>query len=694
MLQRLSQSHFEKLRTKDGFFLNLSQQEQTDILKFDPPMAGTCAVFNENRKASYVQRMTTGYRKEWLCSSSTAIFCYPCTLFVEEKDRSGQFLIQGCSNRVQLSKELDRHEVKLCHRNSMRIYKDRKTRSEVPIEVALSTARKEQIARHNETVSHNRNMFAYNMQAVYFLTRQGLPLRGDDESAESHNKGNYRELLEVFADNNQVFNEHLKNPFPGTSCHTQGDIAISMCNVLKAEIASVIQDAQYLSIMADESIDISKKAQLALHIRVCKNNKLEEIFLGFRDCSTQRTAIDLAKIITSILDEFPTKAHLVGQSYDGASCMAGRIGGVQTLIRERFPTATFVHCYAHRVNLGVCEAIEGYDHASEFLRNLSHVSNFFTASSKRFSRIKFPGVCKTRWSSKARVVAFMSRNFKEVKEALIEMSTSSDDTGLKASALINIVSDRDFYVMLLIMKDVFDITDILQLNVQEKLIDVPSAQRCLNHTIDSLDLLLREKSEEKMRQYLITTKNLKSSKDFNDDEFAQLFVEIVSRTKSHLYNRFNDSLVNLFFIPLVDKKNFATYSKTFPEETIQRTKRMYPFLNIDILRTNLRYLYTCEQVDDVQKFALDNHLSALNELLKVIRTIPATSVPCERDFSAMKRLKTAKRTRLLQTNFETFAFLNVNGERFKSLYKRPEFRDHVVEHYAHMKDRKNAYLYK
>lgn len=44
---------------------------------------------------------------------------------------------------------------------------------------------------------------------------------------------------------------------------------------------------------------------------------------------------------------------LYGQGYDGASNMLGNYNGVQTVIRQKYPKALYVHCAAHSLNFAV-----------------------------------------------------------------------------------------------------------------------------------------------------------------------------------------------------------------------------------------------------------------------------------------------------------------------------------------------------
>ena len=44
-------------------------------------------------------------------------------------------------------------------------------------------------------------------------------------------------------------------------------------------------------------------------------------------------------------------SHIIGQSYDGAGNMSGKIKGLQAKVKEIQPKALYVWCSAHRLNL-------------------------------------------------------------------------------------------------------------------------------------------------------------------------------------------------------------------------------------------------------------------------------------------------------------------------------------------------------
>ena len=62
--------------------------------------------------------------------------------------------------------------------------------------------------------------------------------------------------------------------------------------------------------------------------------------------------LDAASITDNILRSLEMlgldyKSSLVGLRFDGASVMSGKLSGVQKRIRDKAPSAYYVHCYGH-----------------------------------------------------------------------------------------------------------------------------------------------------------------------------------------------------------------------------------------------------------------------------------------------------------------------------------------------------------
>ena len=113
------------------------------------------------------------------------------------------------------------------------------------------------------------------IDCVRFLLRQGLAFRGDDESDNSRNQGNFLELLKFIAQHNDDINsvtlknapENLKLTAPSIQKDIVNAIAVETINIIMKDIGDA-----FFSILVDESRDISIKEQMAIVLRYVNKN--------------------------------------------------------------------------------------------------------------------------------------------------------------------------------------------------------------------------------------------------------------------------------------------------------------------------------------------------------------------------------------------------------------------------------------
>ena len=112
---------------------------------------------------------------------------------------------------------------------------------------------------------------------------------------------------------------------------------------------------EYFAILADESSDVYQNEQLALCLRyVNKKGSVVERFLGVVHVENT-TALTLKTAIENLLMEHSLSLSMVrGQGYDGASNMKGHANGLRKLIIDDYPSAYYVHCFAHQLQLTLC----------------------------------------------------------------------------------------------------------------------------------------------------------------------------------------------------------------------------------------------------------------------------------------------------------------------------------------------------
>lgn len=133
----------------------------------------------------------------------------------------------------------------------------------------------------------------------------------------------------------------------------------------------------------DETTDVANTFQLSLIFRYEINGKPVERFWGYSnpDGPNAESSQTILKEINPILEKTPSK--LIAQSYDGAAVMSGQNSGVNVRVREKYPFANFIHCYAHQLNLIMTQATSKNKQIKIFFSNLSEIPVFFSNSPQR-----------------------------------------------------------------------------------------------------------------------------------------------------------------------------------------------------------------------------------------------------------------------------------------------------------------------
>ena len=225
------------------------------------------------------------------------------------------------------------------------------------------------------------------IDCVRFLLRQGLAFRGDDESENSSNQGNFLALLHFLSDHNDdiraVTLENAPENLKLTSPDIQKDIvsaaAIETVNVIMKDIGNSL-----FSILVDESRDVSMKEQMAVVLcYVDERGCVIERFVGVEHV-VNTTALSLKDAIDKFLSRYGLSvSRLRGQGYDGASNMRGEFNGLKTLILKENPYAYYVHCFAHQLQLALVAVAKKHTEIASLFILTTRIVNVVGASAKR-----------------------------------------------------------------------------------------------------------------------------------------------------------------------------------------------------------------------------------------------------------------------------------------------------------------------
>lgn len=123
---------------------------------------------------------------------------------------------------------------------------------------------------YNENVRKNRLLMTYLIDTTILLGRQELSFRGHDETSESINCGNYKEIFNCLIKRNVELTEHLSKMshiFTGQSKIIQNELISCIEEYLKEHISREICNSSFFALTADDTTDITEKSQCAITIR-------------------------------------------------------------------------------------------------------------------------------------------------------------------------------------------------------------------------------------------------------------------------------------------------------------------------------------------------------------------------------------------------------------------------------------------
>ena len=549
-----------------------------------------------------------------------------------------------------------------------------------------------------------------------------MAFRGHDESEDSLNKGNYRELLESFAKFDSVFERRLHGRlaesergggrFTGVSPEIQNDLINCLDSVIDDEILKEINDCTFMSVQVDEASDVSTKEQVSMIVRLDKGNEIVERQLGLVDVSMNRNAAAISQVVKDKLGQYSNiKEKLIMQTYDGASVMSGHINGVQTLVRREYPFAQCVHCAAHRLNLVLCQSASSIAPVKMFFINTSAFSTFTSNAPRRKAfltshNLEFPNPGDTRWYYRARVINVLYKNYEkllEVFDEVTEQPNGWDDVSLdKVSGLLHYLNSFLFCFLVCVFYKILEQSSILYSVLQNTGTDFSYGISRIERFKNFVSALRTDEDFDKFYQEAVDKVGQPVSRVDKKHNYKQLYFEIIDSIVGMLSERFQD-MKRFEFLDLVNPKVFSTWNGVAPPEKFNILKEMYGTLfDLPTLQSQLTFIYNDkdfhkESSNEVLKyifqFNLQSSLPEAVKLLKMNGVLALSSASVERSFSCLKRVKGYLRNRMGQARPSSLCRISIHKDIIKLKEDTNVLHDEVVKKFVE-KPRRLAFLYK
>ena len=466
---------------------------------------------------------------------------------------------------------------------------------------------------------------------------------------------------------------------------------LSTC--VEDSILSRVQASPVLSILCDESTDISNLKQLVVFCRFLDAGKPATCYLKVADIVDGKAETIEQKLLEICGQCGITLSKVLGFGSDGVSVMTGCRTGVATRLKKHNPGMVSIHCGAHRLALASSQAALEVPYMKKYDSHLITLFYHFANSSVREAALhliqelmgepilRLKKAVHTRWLSHEAAVTAIRRTLPSLM-ATIESEVAEKDDAV-AHGLLHAIKTYNFVATTYLLCDVLPHLTSLSLLFQKEDVDLSVIQPQVTATLSVLKSL-RTQPGPHLRQLNDTVATLAS--DFNlsvTEEKKKAFQENVrehylDKLVQNLEDRFCDSgvvhaLATIFSAEKavrVEDTNFNNYGESELDvlssqfvDTVEK-ERLYQewacfkhMLVSDFKELSVKKLMMV-MAGDVSFSML---YPTLSHLASIALILPVSTADCERGFSTLKRIKTDARNRLKTDTLDKLIRLSSEG---------------------------------
>lgn len=227
--------------------------------------------------------------------------------------------------------------------------------------------------------------------------------------------------------------------------------------------------------------------------------EVKESFVGFYNLKSHG-AVDYVNLTQDVLIKLGLNINKCrGQGYDGASVMSGAHSGVQTRIKHIVPSAKYVHCCSHNLNLVISDAAKCHNKVKKIFETVQNVFNFFASSAPRWALLALgqhfgdtvqnkvlKKVCPTKWEARHDAVFSLKERFIDVLKALTCMTLTSKKTIERtlASGLKSKIENFEFVLILCTWEPILRSLRVISKKLQNVDMNLEEASKMLNNAVN------------------------------------------------------------------------------------------------------------------------------------------------------------------------------------------------------------------
>ena len=253
-------------------YIPRSEPEKRELLLRGPNQPRSCCFPKTSYSNGRLSFQTSWYdmseARGWLEYSEITdiMYCMYCRLFGREEGKDEQHWARvGVCNWKKATEKIRKHHKSLQHRLA-----------HGACESFLIHSCRSEDQLHRQELEDDRQYLARLVDVSKTLAKCGLAFRGHDETANSLDKGNFREIVDLLARWDPILSDYIERaPRNCTylSNRSQNDIIKALGEVVLEEIIRDIKSAGIYSVMMDETTDTSGKEQASVIVRFVDQNE-------------------------------------------------------------------------------------------------------------------------------------------------------------------------------------------------------------------------------------------------------------------------------------------------------------------------------------------------------------------------------------------------------------------------------------
>ena len=241
------------------------------------------------------------------------------------------------------------------------------------------------------------------LKSIYWLAKEGI---------STHKYSNLLSFLEIL-DCPNVQELHCGANATYRTDVIADELQDSIAQVIREDIDKETEQSSCISILADESTDISVTQMLVVYMRLISLTDFKPVthFLTNVHVLDGKAATVTEAILKALKERKIPISTVTGFGSGGASAMSSNKEGVAGKLKRLNPNIISVHCIAHKLQLCVSQAAEKVKFLKEFQEMLTSMFYHFKKSALRTEKLKavqevlnepqlkYKGIHQVRWLS-------------------------------------------------------------------------------------------------------------------------------------------------------------------------------------------------------------------------------------------------------------------------------------------------------